>query len=214
MITGCDHVDDCTVVAHPLVKSRIAVLRNRETPAAEFRRALLQVTILVTFEATRELEIEETGIETPLAGCTGHRLRDDVVVVPILRAGLGMAEAILTVLPEARVGHVGIYRDELTLAPVSYYFRAPAGLDRSEVLLVDPMLATGNSAGEAATKLKAGGATRLRLIALLGCVPGAIHFRERHPDVPIFLGALDPGLNERGYIVPGLGDAGDRYFGT
>jgi uracil phosphoribosyltransferase len=203
-----------TIVDHPLVKAKVTILRNKETPTELFRRTLHELTALLAFEATRDLEVTEIDVDTPLERCQGHRLAKGLTVVPILRAGLGMAQAMLDVLPQARLGHVGIYRNEETFEPMSYYFKAPRDLADSDVFLVDPMLATGNSAADAATKLKAGGARRLRLIALLGCVTGALHFAERHPEVPVYLAALDEKLNERAYIVPGLGDAGDRYCET
>lgn len=202
------------MVDHPLVKTKVAVLRNKETSRELFRRTLHELTTFVVIEATRELTLEEVAIETPLQPCTGHKLAKTVTIMPILRAGLGMAEAMLNVLPQARVGHVGMYRDEKTFEPKSYYYKAPPNLPDADIFLVDPMLATGQSASDAVTALKAGGAKRLKLLALVGCVTGAAHFRSKHPDVPIFLAALDDGLNERAYIVPGLGDAGDRYFGT
>ncbi len=203
-----------TIVDHPLVKAKVTILRNKETRTELFRRTLHELTALLAFEATRDLEVVEIDVETPLERCRGHRLSKGLTVVPILRAGLGMAEAMLDVLPQARLGHVGIYRDEMTFEPMSYYFKAPLDLADSDVFLVDPMLATGNSAADAAAKLKAGGAVRLRLIALLGCVAGAQHFKRQHPEVPVYLAALDEKLNERAYIVPGLGDAGDRYCET
>lgn len=207
-------VPGCTVVDHPLVKSKVAVLRSKETSRELFRRTLRELTALVAFEATRDLPLMEIPVETPLQSCVGHKLAKKVIVVPILRAGLGMAEAMLDVLPQARVGHVGMYRDEKTFEPKSYYFKAPPDLANAEVFLVDPMLATGHSSSDAAAELKRCGVTKLRLVALLGCAPGVELFRSEHPDVPIYLAAIDPGLNERCYIVPGLGDAGDRYFGT
>lgn len=204
----------CTVVDHPLVKAKVTILRDKDTPTELFRRTLHELTALLAFEATRDLEVREIEVETPLERCKGHRICKEFTIVPILRAGLGMAEALLHVLPQARLGHVGTYRHERTFEPMSYYFRAPPDLEDSDVFLVDPMLATGNSAADAAKKLKAGGATRIRLIALLGCVTGAKLFHTQHPEVPIFLAALDRKLNEKAYIVPGLGDAGDRYCET
>jgi uracil phosphoribosyltransferase len=211
---AASRIPGCTVVDHPLVKSKVTVLRNKETSRELFRRTLRELTALVAFEATRDLPLTEIPIETPLQGCTGYKVAKKVIIVPILRAGLGMAEAMLDVLPQARVGHVGMYRDEKTFEPRSYYFKAPPELGNAEVFLVDPMLATGHSSADAAAELKRCGVTNLRLVALVGCVPGVEFFRRQHPDVSIFLAALDPGLNERCYIVPGLGDAGDRYFGT
>jgi uracil phosphoribosyltransferase len=204
----------CTVVDHPLVKTKVTILRNKDTPTDLFRRTLHELTALLAFEATRDLEVREVEIETPVERCKGHRICKELTIVPILRAGLGMAEAMLRVLPQARLGHVGTYRNERTFEPMSYYFKAPPDLKDSDVFLVDPMLATGNSAADAAAKLKAGGARRIRLIALLGCVTGAKMFHNQHPEVPIFLAALDKKLNEKAYIVPGLGDAGDRYCET
>ncbi len=204
----------CTIVNHPLIKSKVTILRNKETPTQLFRRTLHEVTALLAFEATRDLEVAEIDIETPLERCIGHKLSKRLTVVPILRAGLGMAEAMLEVLPEARLGHVGTYRNETTFQPMSYYFKAPLDLGDSDIFLVDPMLATGNSAADAAAKLKSEGARRLRLITVIGCMSGAEHFKRQHPEVPIFLAALDEKLNERAYIVPGLGDAGDRYCET
>ena len=204
----------CTIVDHPLVKAKVAILRNKETPTELFRRTLHELTALLAFEATRDLEVDEIDIETPLERCKGHRLSNHLTVVPILRAGLGMAEAMLNVLPQAKLGHVGSFRDEKTFEAMSYYFKVPLDLENSDVFLVDPMLATGNSAADAAAQLKAGGATRLRLIAVLGCVTGARFFHTQHPEVPVFLAAVDEKLNERAYIVPGLGDAGDRYCET
>ncbi len=207
-------IPGCTVVDHPLVKCRVDVLRDKATPKDLFRRTLRDLAGLIAFEATRELELADKTVETPLTSCAGHCLRREIIVAPILRAGLGMAEALLSVLPEASVGHVGMYRDEKTFEPQSYYFKIPPGLADADVFVVDPMVATGRSAADAVAALKAHGAKRLRLLALIGCVPGVEHFRSQHHDVPVILAALDPGLNERAYIVPGLGDAGDRYFGT
>lgn len=203
-----------TIVDHPLVKAKVTILRNKDTPTELFRRTLHELTELLAFEATRDLEVAQIDIETPLERCKGHRLSKGLTIVPILRAGLGMAEAMLHVLPQARLGHVGTFRNEETFEPMGHYFKVPFDLEDSDVFLVDPMLATGNSAADAAAKLKAGGAKRIRLIALLGCVAGAKLFRRQHPEVPVFLAALDEKLNERAYIVPGLGDAGDRYCET
>jgi uracil phosphoribosyltransferase len=171
----------CTIVDHPLIKSKVTILRNKETPTELFRRTLHEVTALLAFEATRDLEVAEIDIETPLERCKGHKLSKGLTIVPILRAGLGMAEAMLEVLPEARLGHVGIYRNETTFQSMSYYFKAPLDLADSDVFLVDPMLATGNSAVDAAAKLKAEGARRLRLITLLGCITGAEKFSSFWP---------------------------------
>lgn len=204
----------CLIIDHPLVLSKVAVLRDRDTTCERFRRTVHELTALVAYEATRDLAVEEIEITTPLMPCRGHRLTKPVIIVPILRAGLGMAEALWSVLPDARVGHVGMDRDEKTFRPRSYYFKAPPDLENANIFLVDPMLATGNSASDAVTELKASGARHLRLMALVGCVEGVNRLRCNHPDVPIFLAALDERLNDKAYILPGLGDAGDRYFGT
>lgn len=206
--------DGVCVVDHPVLKSRVTILRNRDTPQDLFRRTLHEITALLAFEATRPLRTAGLRVETPLESFDGSRLADPIVVVPILRAGLGMAEAMLSILPEARIGHIGMARNESTFLPEAYYFKAPPDLAMSSVFLVDPMLATGNSAADAASELKRRGARQLTLVSVIGAIPGAIHFRERHPDIPVFLAALDPQLNDKAYIVPGLGDAGDRYFGT
>ncbi len=207
MITGC------TVLEHSLVSVNISRLRSRETSLGSFRRALRELSLLVGIEASRALALKEIPLETPLSPCIGHELARPLVIMPILRAGLGMAESLLQVFPDARVGHIGLYRDEETFEPQSYYFKAPP-LEESEVFVVDPMLATGQSAADAVDKLKSEGARRLHLLALIGAVPGVELFCSRHPDVPVFLAALDHELNSKAYIVPGLGDAGDRYFGT
>lgn len=203
----------CTVVNHSLVAAKLAVLRDRNTSHDLFRRTLRETAVLIASEALRDIETVPVEVETPLTKCPGVRLARPVVIIPILRAGLGMMEGILEILPDARVGHVGLYRDEVTFEPRSYYFKAPL-LEEAEVLIVDPMLATGHSACDAASKLKAHGARRLRLINIIGSVQGVACFRENHPDIPNYLGTIDPSLDEKAYIVPGLGDAGDRYFGT
>ena len=206
-------ISGCQVVEHSLVKVGVSRLRNRETSLGDFRRALRELAVIVGVEATRDLALKEIPLQTPLASCAGHEFARPLVIIPILRAGLGMAEALLQVFPDARVGHVGLYRDEDTFEPQSYYFKTPP-LEDSDIFLVDPMLATGQSAADAVDKLKAAGAKSLRVIAIIGAQPGVALFCSRHPDVPVFLAALDAELNDKAYIVPGLGDAGDRYFGT
>ncbi|MCX6971087.1 MAG: uracil phosphoribosyltransferase [Verrucomicrobia bacterium] len=198
---------------HSMVRVGVSRLRSRETLLGDFRRALRELAVIVGVEASRDLKLKEVPIQSPLSSCTGHELARPLVIIPILRAGLGMAEALLQVFPDARVGHVGLYRDEDTFEPQSYYFKTPP-LENSDIFLVDPMLATGQSAADAVDKLKAAGAKNLRMLALIGARPGVELFQSRHADVPIFLAALDAELNEKAYIVPGLGDAGDRYFGT
>lgn len=212
--TPCSISGKCVVIDHPLVRARVTALRSAETGTADFRRLLWELSIMVAYEALRDLDVDPKAIRTPLAEYEGCAARRSFVVVPILRAGLGMAEGIVKILPEATVGHIGMFRDEITLLPQHYYFRLPPGTENSEVLLVDPMLATGHSAADAAHALKKAGVRHLRLLNIVASEPGRDHFLSQHPDVPIYTASLDPGLNEHGYIVPGLGDAGDRYFGT
>jgi uracil phosphoribosyltransferase len=202
------------LLEHSLVAAKMSVLRDKTTGTARFRRALEQIAILLLTEASKRWPTLTIEIETPLAPMTGAILARPVVFVPILRAGLGLLEGMLRVIPEAGVGHIGLYRDEVTLRPVNYYCRLPARLAQSHVLLLDPMLATGRSATEGATLLKAQGATSIQFICVVACEVGIEQLRRAHPDIPIYSAAIDPELNEFGYIVPGLGDAGDRYFGT
>ncbi len=202
------------IVDHPLVRTNLTRLRDRSTPSEEFRRCLRELTLLMVYEVTRDFEVETTEVQTPIEATKGHRLTKPVVVVPILRAALGMAEAVLELIPQASVGHIGMYRDEETREPRSYYFKQPANLPQAHTLLIDPMLATGNSASSAITKLKESGATDITFVCLLCCPEGLMTLSGAHPDVPVFCAVVDDGLNENAYIVPGLGDAGDRYFGT
>lgn len=203
-----------TVIRHPLVQRDLAVLRAEGTPHALFRKTLTEISVLLAYEALRDLAVREIQVQTPLEPATGHVLADDVVVVPILRAGLGMLDGILRLVPEARVGHMGLYRDEKTFEPVSYYMRLPAGLDTARVVILDPMLATGGSAVATVSLLKEWGARRIKFVGLIAAPEGIRALREAHPDVPIHLAAVDERLNDIGFIVPGLGDAGDRQFGT
>ena len=202
------------LLEHSLVAAKMSVLRDKTTGTAQFRRALEQIAILLLTEASKRWPTLTIEIETPLAPMTGATLARPVVFVPILRAGLGLLEGMLRIIPEAGVGHIGLYRDEVTLRPVNYYCRLPASLAQSHVLLLDPMLATGRSATEGAAHLKAQGATSIQFICVVACEVGIEQLRGAHPDIPIYSAAIDPELNEFGYIVPGLGDAGDRYFGT
>lgn len=204
----------CEVIDHPLVRQKVGVLRNRETGLEVFRRTLGELGVLAGYEALRSTEEVTVEVETPMATCEGKRLEREVVIVPILRAGLGMADALLQVLPGSRIGHVGMARNEETLEPMPYFLRLPPGVGNATVLVVDPMLATGNSAVHALDQLKREGCRELRLVCLIGAPAGVERVNAAHPDVPITLAALDERLDERGYIVPGLGDAGDRYFGT
>ena len=202
------------VVNHPLVAAKLSVLRAKTTSPEAFRRTLNEVAIVLAIEAARTWPTEEVKIETPLATTSGVSLAQPITLVPILRAGLGMAEGILQIIPQASVGHLGIYRDEKTLRPVSYYRRLPANISETRVLLLDPMLATGFSACEAIAILKQHGARTIQFLCLVSCDAGIKQLHHDHPGIEIITAAIDPELNDRGYIVPGLGDAGDRYFGT
>ncbi len=204
-----------TVASHPLIQHKMALLRGVETPTREFRQLVGEIATLLAYEATRTLETEPIAVRTPLEMMEGHRLPGDrIVLVPILRAGLGMVDAVAALFPNAGVGHIGLYRNEETLEPVSYYFKIPPlGADKV-YLVLDPMLATGGSASAAIAKLKESGARHLRLISLVAAPAGVDRMKKDHPDVPVFVAALDRELNDHGYILPGLGDAGDRLFGT
>ncbi len=202
------------LLKHSLVAAKMSVLRDKTTATVQFRGALEQIAIVLLTEASKHWPTLVTEFETPLAPMTGATLAQPVVFVPILRAGLGLLEGMLRVVPKAEIGHIGLYRDEVTLQPVNYYCRLPAGLAQSHILLLDPMLATGRSATEAATLLKSHGATSIQFICVVACEIGIEQLRSVHPDIAIYSAAIDPELNEFGYIVPGLGDAGDRYFGT
>jgi len=204
-----------TVVTHPLVQHKLALLRAKSTPTRDFRDLVGELATLLAYEATRGLDTEAVRVETPLETMEGHRIpKDRIVLVPILRAGLGMVDAVAALFPNAGVGHIGLYRDESTLRPVSYYYRIPPlGADKV-YLVLDPMLATGGSASAGISKLKESGARRLTLISLVAAPEGAERMANDHPDVPVFTAALDRELNAHGFILPGLGDAGDRLFGT
>lgn len=203
-----------TLIAHPLVQVKLTQLRDAKTGATEFRARVCELAMLMVFEATRDLAVRPAVIDTPLASHEGHALVRPLVLAPILRAGLGMLEGMLQILPDASVAHIGMFRDETTHRPSSYYFKAPAQLAAADVIVVDPMLATGWSATSAISQLKAHGATAIRFVCLVSCPPGLEQLRAAHPDVTIYTAAIDPLLNEHAYIVPGLGDAGDRYFAT
>jgi uracil phosphoribosyltransferase len=196
------------------VRIKLARLRDERTRSEEFRTVARELAALLAFAATRDLPTLTERIRTPLTECDGAKLARPIVVVPILRAGLGMVDGILQFFGEASVGHIGMRRDEKTHLPECYYFNMPAHLAESEVILVDPMLATGHSTSESITRLKAAGARHLRFVCFLSAPEGLSYLAATHPDVPIFTGAIDSGLDERAFIVPGLGDAGDRYFGT
>jgi uracil phosphoribosyltransferase len=202
------------VVEHPVLADRLSVLRDRETPHGAFRQALFEAAAIMAVEVARELPVKQVEIETPLETTRGLRLRDDVAVVPVLRAGLGMVEGFLRLLPDARVGHLGIYRDEQEHVPIHYYERLPPGLPSAHVYVLDPMLATGGSAVQALYQLKRAGARQLKLVCLVAAPQGIAAVDAEHPDVPIWTAAVDRQLDDNAYIRPGLGDAGDRVFGT
>jgi len=203
-----------TVVDHPLIAAGLSILRARTTAPDVFRRHLQETSILLFAEASKNFATTPIEVETPLASCAGAVLARPIVLVPILRAGLGMLDGIQRVAPDAAIGHIGIYRDAETLRPVSYFERVPVNVAAAEILLLDPMLATGNSACEASSILKAQGARSIQFLCVLASPPGIEQFHREHPDIPIVTAAIDPELDDHGYIVPGLGDAGDRYFGT
>lgn len=203
-----------TLLQHPLIQHKLSYLRARDTTKKVFRELVEEITLLMAYEVTRELPLTEVTVETPLEATRAWRIEGKkLAVVPVLRAGLGMAEGILRLIPGARVGHVGLYRDETTLRPVHYYCKVPPS-DGREFLLLDPMLATGGSAVVAATLLKERGVEKLRFLCLVAAPEGVQAMLESHPDVPVYAAALDRGLDAHGFIVPGLGDAGDRLFGT
>ncbi len=202
------------VLKHPLIDHKMAKIRDIHTGTKEFRESVSEVGSLITYEITRDLETVAKVIQTPICETTVHELKKQVVIVPILRAGLGMVEGIHNLIPTAKVGHVGLFRDETTLEPQVYYKKFPEGLDNSVVLVVDPMLATAGSAVKAIDIVKEAGAKDIRFVGLVGCPEGVERLQKDHPDVAIYLAALDSHLNEVGYIVPGLGDCGDRLFGT
>jgi uracil phosphoribosyltransferase len=199
---------------HPLAAVQLSLLRAKTTQPNEFRSAMQKLALLLLVEAARRWETTAKPMESPLRSFAGRMLSRPIALVPILRAGLGLQEGMMRLIPEASTGHVGLYRDPITLLPIKYYCRLPENLAEAEVLVLDPMLATGQSAVEALSIVKAAGATRIQLVCVLVCPPGVATLQRSHPDVPIIAAALDPELNSAGYIVPGLGDAGDRYFGT
>ena len=203
-----------TVVEHPVLADRLTVMRDRNTPHGEFRQALFEAAAIMAVEVARDLPVKEVKVETPLETAEGLRLRDEVAVVPVLRAGLGMVEGFLRLVPDARVGHVGIYRDEEEHVPIGYYERLPRGLPDARVYVLDPMLATGGSAVHALNHLKRAGARQLELVCLVAAPQGVEAVQQAHPDVRIWTAAIDRELDRNAYIRPGLGDAGDRVFGT
>ena len=203
------------VMDHPLIQHKIGIIRRKDTSSKEFREMISEVAMLMCYEATRDLPLEPVDIETPISRMTARQLAGKkMAVVPILRAGLGMVEGMLAMIPAAKVGHIGLYRDPATLEPVEYYCKLPSDIASREVFVTDPMLATGGSATAAITMLKQKGAKKLHFMCIIAAPEGVKRMQEEHPDVDLVIGALDDRLNDHGYIVPGLGDAGDRIFGT
>ena len=202
------------VIDHPLVQHKLSIMRNKKTSTSQFRQSLQEISMLMGYEITRDFPLTYVNIETPLQPMKAPTIAGKkVVIAPILRAGLGMVDGLLTLIPSARVGHIGMYRDEETCKPVFYYYKMPANKDRL-VILTDPMLATGGSACDAITRLKEDGFKNIRMMALVASPEGIKAVNDAHPDVDIYLASIDEGMNERKYILPGLGDAGDRIFGT
>ena len=204
-----------SVLAHPLIQHKLTILRDRSTATRDFKQLVNEIAMLMAYEVTKDLPVEAVEVETPLERMHGARVAGKkLVLVPILRAGLGMVEGIAQLIPSARVGHIGIYREHDTLEPVDYYFKIPSDEDARDFFLLDPMLATGGSAVDAVSALKHAGAQRIRFLCLVAAPEGVRRMLQAHPDVLIFAAALDRQLNDHGYILPGLGDAGDRLFGT
>jgi len=207
-------MEGVTVVDHVLLRRLVSILRDRDTPHGVFRQTLDDAAMILGYEAMRGLRPDEIEVETPLEGARGVRLADEVVIVAILRAGLGLVDGFLRLVPEGRVGHLGMYRDEEALRPVGYYENIPSGVAAAEVFVLDPMLATGGSSVQAIARLKRAGAQRVAFVCLVAAPEGVKALQDAHPEVPILTAALDRELDDNGYIRPGLGDAGDRIFGT
>ena len=203
------------VFDHPLIQHKLSILRDKNTSVKVFRELISEIAELMCYEATRDLPLEEVQVETPVAVATCKRIAGKkLAVIPILRAGLGLVDGMVAMMPNVKVGHVGLFRDPKTLEPVKYYFKMPADIAERDVIVVDPMLATGGSASAAITFLKEAGAKNIKLMCVIGVPEGVAVMQKDHPDVNIYVAAMDDHLNEHGYIVPGLGDAGDRIFGT
>ena len=208
-------MDNLVVLDHPVIKHKLTILRDVNTGTNEFRKLIREITVMLAYEATKDLTVEKTIVKTPLVETQGYKLSGKKLgIVPILRAGLGMVDGVLEVFPAARVGHIGMYRDEQTLKPVDYYCKLPKDTSERDMLVLDPMLATGGSACDAISKLKEIGCGSIRLLNIIAAPEGVAKVNKEHPDVKIYVSQLDEKLNEDGYILPGLGDAGDRLFGT
>ena len=203
------------VLDHPFITHKLAILRDKNTEPKEFRETITEISTILVYEAMRDAKLKKTTIETPLEKINTGKLNDnDYVIVPILRAGMGMVDGALNIIPNAKIGHIGLYRDEKTFEPVEYYYKMPDGISDSEILLVDPMLATGGSASAAISRLKQDGVSKIKLLCIIAAPEGIKYIEENHPDVKIFCATVDRELNENAYILPGLGDAGDRIYGT
>lgn len=205
---------NATILRHPLIEHKLAILRNRDTDNKHFRKTLNELSYLLVYEITRDLALKPVRIQTPLAPCNAQQLAEQVLLVPILRAGLGMVEGILDLIPSAKVGHIGVYRDEQTLQPVEYYCKLPPGAETMRVFLLDPMLATGGSLAYAIDRLKERGIRQITVVSVIAAPEGLAALHAAHPDAKIYVAMLDEKLNDQGYILPGLGDCGDRLFGT
>lgn len=200
---------------HPLVLHKLSILRDKETGTKKFRELISELSTMLCYEALKDAELEDIEIETPMCKMKGKKLNEDnYAFVPILRAGTGMLDGLINVIPNAKIGHIGLYRNEETLKPVKYYYKMPKDIDKREVIVLDPMLATGGSGIDAITMLKESGAKKIKFLAIIAAPEGIKNMQEAHPDVDIYCASIDDHLNEIGYIVPGLGDAGDRIFGT
>ncbi|MCI5836554.1 MAG: uracil phosphoribosyltransferase [Veillonellaceae bacterium] len=203
------------ILDHPLIQHKMTLIRSKETSSKDFRELLQEITLLMGYEITRDLPLEEIDVETPICTAQGKRIAGKKIgIVPVLRAGLGMVDGLLNLIPSARVGHIGLYRDPATLKPVEYYCKLPSDVTERDFIITDPMLATGGSAAAAIALLKEKGAKSIKLMCLVAAPEGVETVTQEHPDVDIYVAAMDDSLNDHGYIVPGLGDAGDRIFGT
>lgn len=202
------------IMNHPLIAHKITMLRDKNTSVKDFRHLVYEIALLMGYEATKDLPLEDYEVETPLTTATGKAIAQKVAIVPILRAGLGMVDGVLDLIPSAKVGHIGLYRDHETLKPVEYYCKLPPDIEQRKVIVVDPMLATGGSSSAAIDFIKQRGAKDIKLMCIIGSPEGVDVMAKTHPDVEVYIGSLDAKLNEKGYILPGLGDAGDRLYGT
>lgn len=202
------------VLDHPLIKHKLTIMRSKDTSTKDFRQNLDEIAGLMAYEITRDVKVKDIVIETPVMKTTQQTLAEDIFLIPILRAGLGMVDGIRSLIPNARIGHIGIYRDETTFEAKEYFNKLPHGIEKGYVMILDPMLATGVSAKKAISLVKETGTKKIKLVCLVGAPEGLKAIEEAHPDVEIILASLDEGLNDQNYIIPGLGDAGDRLFGT